>query len=346
MKKILRILLFYLLVILAVACGKKDSQGNGGNGEKKSNESPSKKISIVLDWTPNTNHTGLFVAKELGYFKEEGLENVEIVQPPEGSTTALIGAGGAQFGISFQDTLAKSFSSDNPVPVTAVAAIISHNTSGIISVKDKGIDSPKKLEGHKYATWDDEIEKAILKKIITDDGGDFKKVKMIPNTVTDVVTALKTDIDAVWVYYAWDGIATELAGLQTNFLNFADYGKELVYYSPVIIANNDYLKKNPEEAKKVLKAIKKGYEYSIKNPKEAAKILVKNAPELKLELVTASQEWLASKYTSYATEWGVIDQKRWDLFYEWLFKNGLIKKEIPKGYGFSNDYLEIRKYIQ
>jgi len=333
-------------LILAVACGKKDSQGNGGNGEKKSNESPSKKISIVLDWTPNTNHTGLFVAKELGYFKEEGLENVEIVQPPEGSTTALIGAGGAQFGISFQDTLAKSFSSDNPVPVTAVAAIISHNTSGIISVKDKGIDSPKKLEGHKYATWDDEIEKAILKKIITDDGGDFKKVKMIPNTVTDVVTALKTDIDAVWVYYAWDGVATELAGLQTNFLNFADYGKELDYYSPVIIANNDYLKKNPEEAKKVLKAIKKGYEYSIKNPKEAAKILVKNAPELKLELVTASQEWLASKYTSYATEWGVIDQKRWDLFYEWLFKNGLIKKEIPKGYGFSNDYLEIRKYIQ
>ena len=340
MKKILRVLLFSLLVILAVACGKKDSQGNGGNVEKKSGESSSAKISIVLDWTPNTNHTGLFVAKELGYFKEEGLENVEIVQPPEGSTTALIGAGGAQFGISFQDTLAKSFSNDSPVPVTAVAAIIQHNTSGIISLKDKGIESPKKLEGHKYATWDDEIEKAILKKIITDDGGDFSKVKMIPNTVTDVVTALKTDIDAVWVYYAWDGVATELAGLQTNFLNFADYGKELDYYSPVIIANNDYLKKNPEEAKKVLKAIKKGYEYSIKNPKEAAKILVKNAPELKLELVTASQKWLASKYKADVAEWGVIDQNRWDLFYEWLFKNGLIKKEIPKGYGFSNDYLK------
>ena len=340
MKKILRVLLFSLLVILAVACGKKDSQGNGGNGEKKSNESPSKKISIVLDWTPNTNHTGLFVAKELGYFKEEGLENVEIVQPPEGSTTALIGAGGAQFGISFQDTLAKSFSSDSPVPVTAVAAIIQHNTSGIISLKEKGIDSPKKLEGHKYATWDDEIEKAILKKIITDDGGDFSKVKMIPNTVTDVVTALKTDIDAVWVYYAWDGVATELAGLQTNFLNFADYGKELDYYSPVIIANNDYLKKNPEEAKKVLRAIKKGYEYAIANPEEAAKILVKNAPELKLELVIKSQKWLASKYKADVAEWGVIDQNRWDLFYEWLFKNGLIKKEIPKGYGFSNDYLK------
>ena len=319
MKKILKVLLFCLLGILVASCGKNSSSDTTGNNEKKSGESSSAKISIVLDWTPNTNHTGLFVAKELGYFKEEGLENVEIVQPPEGSTTALIGAGGAQFGISFQDTLAKSFSNDSPVPVTAVAAIIQHNTSGIISLKDKGIDSPKKLEGHKYATWDDEIEKAILKKIITDDGGDFGKVKMIPNTVTDVVTALKTDIDAVWVYYAWDGVATELAGLQTNFLNFADYGKELDYYSPVIIANNDYLKKNPEEA---------------------AKILVKNAPELKLELVTESQKWLASKYKADAAEWGVIDQSRWDLFYEWLFKNSLIKKEIPKGYGFSNDYLK------
>ena len=340
MKKFVKILLLSILGILAISCGKSESQNKTEDKAKTGNESPSKKISIVLDWTPNTNHTGLFVAKELGYFKEEGLENVEIVQPPEGSTTALIGAGGAQFGISFQDTLAKSFATDAPVPVTAVAAIIQHNTSGIISLKDKGIDSPKKMENHKYATWGDEIEKAILKKIITDDGGDFNKVKMIPNTVTDVVTALQTDIDAVWVYYAWDGIATELAGLKTNFLNFADYGKELDYYSPVIIANNDYLKKNPEEAKKVLRAIKKGYEYAIVNPEEAAKILVKNAPELKPELAIASQKWLATRYKADAAEWGVIDANRWDTFYEWLFKNGLVKKEIPKGYGFSNEYLK------
>jgi len=343
MKKIVKIMLLCVMGILVMSCGKSNGKDNGAdskNAGEKNNENSSKKISIVLDWTPNTNHTGLFVAKELGYFKEEGLENVEIVQPPEGSTTALIGAGGAQFGISFQDTLAKSFSNDNPVPVTAVAAIIQHNTSGIISLKDKEIDSPKKLENRKYATWDDEIEKAILKKIITDDGGNFNKVKMIPNTVTDVVTALKTDIDAVWVYYAWDGIATELAGLQTNFLNFADYGKELDYYSPVIIANNEYLKKNPEEAKKVLRAIRKGYEYAIKNPEEAAKILVKNAPELKPELAVTSQKWLSTRYKADSAEWGVIDQNRWDLFYEWLFKNGLIKKEIPKGYGFSNDYLK------
>ena len=321
-KNFIKILILMVILILSVSCVKK-----------------SKKIRIVLDWTPNTNHTGLFVAKDLGYFKDEGID-VEIVQPPEGSTTALIGAGGAEFGISFQDTLAKSFSSDAPVPVTAVAAIINHNTSGIISLKEKGINTPKKLEGKRYATWDDEIEKAILKKMVTDDNGNFNNVKMIPNTVTDVVTALKTNIDAVWVYYAWDGVATKLAGLKTNFLKFVDYGPELDFYSPVIIANNDYLKKNPNEAKKVLKAIKKGYEYSIQNPEKAAKILVKNSPEINPKLALASQEWLVSQYKGNAKKWGEIDKNRWDLFYSWLYKNKLIKKQIPSGFGFSNEYLE------
>ena len=324
MKKILKILILCLILVLAVSCGK-----------SKSNQ----KIKIVLDWVPNTNHTGLYVAKDLGYFKEEGLD-VEIVQPPEGSTTALIGAGGAEFGISFQDTLAKSFAKENPVPVTAVAAILQHNTSGIISLKEKSIDSPKKLEGKKYATWEDNIEQAILKKLVTDDKGDFSKVKLIPYTITDVVTGLKTDVDAVWVYYAWDGIATERAGLQTNFLKIRDYGEELDYYSPVIIANNDFLKKNPEIAKKVLKAIKKGYEYAMKNPEESAKILVKNSPELDINLVTASQKWISKEYQSDAKEWGIIDGNRWNRFYEWLYKNKAVEREIPKNFGYSNEYLK------
>ena len=324
MKKISKILILCLILVLAVSCGK-----------SKNNQ----KIKIVLDWVPNTNHTGLYVAKDLGYFKEAGLD-VEIVQPPEGSTTALIGAGGAEFGISFQDTLAKSFARENPVPVTAVAAILQHNTSGIISLKEKGIDSPKKLEGKKYATWEDNIEQAILKKLVTDDKGDFSKVKLIPYTITDVVTGLKTDVDAVWVYYAWDGIATERAGLQTNFLKIRDYGEELDYYSPVIIANNDFLKKNPEIAKKVLKAIKKGYEYAMKNPEESAKILAKNSPELDINLVTASQKWISKEYQSDAKEWGIIDGNRWNRFYEWLYKNKAVEREIPKNFGYSNEYLK------
>lgn len=296
------------------------------------------KVRIVLDWTPNTNHTGLYVADSLGYFKDAGLD-VEIMQPPEGSTTSLVGAKGAEFGISFQDTLAPTYASDNAIPVTAVAAIIQHNTSGIISLKETEIDSPKKLAGHSYATWDSPIELAIIKKIVEDDGGKFDDIKLIPNTVTDVVTGLQTDIESVWVYYAWDGIATKVAGLDTNYLNFADYGTELDYYSPVIIGNDEYIEKNPDTTKKFLAAVRKGYEYSIEHPEEAADILVKAVPELDETLVKESQIWLADQYKAEVEQWGYIDLERWDAFYSWLYENSLIEQEIPSGTGFTNDYL-------
>ena len=78
----------------------------------------------------------------------------------------------------------------------------------------------------------------------------------------------------------------------------------------------------------------------MKNPEEAAKILVKNAPEVDEKLVIASQKWLADKYQADAASWGIIDKNRWDTFYNWLFVNKLIEKEIPSGFGFSNDYLK------
>jgi ABC-type nitrate/sulfonate/bicarbonate transport system substrate-binding protein len=325
-KKISSLLLIMILVFNIAGCSKDEK------------DSSLKEVSIVLDWTPNTNHTGLYVALEKGYFKELGLK-VSIKEPPEGSTTSLIAAGGAEFGISFQDTLADAFAADEPLPVTAVAALIQHNTSGIISVKEKGIDTPSKLEGKNYATWESPIELAMLKKIVTDDGGDFEKVKLIPNTVTDTITAIKTDVDSVWIYYAWDGIASKIANLETNYINFADYGKELDYYSPVIIANNDFLKKDPKTAKKFLEGCKKGYEYAIKNPEKAADILVKEVPELDKELIVESQKWLADQYKAEVDRWGYIEPDRWNAFYNWVSENKLVAKTLKENTGFSNKYL-------
>jgi len=339
-KRICALLMLMVLAMLTITgCSDSKQPPVGDAVSDNSNaETKKEKIRIVLDWTPNTNHTGLYVAQANGYFEEAGLE-VEIMQPPEGSTTALVGAGGAEFGISFQDTIAPTFASDSPMPITAVAAIIQHNTSGIISLKESGIDSPKKLAGHSYATWDSPIELAIIKKIVEDDGGNYEDIKLIPNTVTDVVTALQTDIESVWVYYAWDGIATEVANLETNYLNFADYGIELDYYNPIIIANNDYLIENPDTAKNFLDAVRQGYEFAIANPNEAADILLKAVPELNETLVRESQKWLANQYKAEVEQWGYIDPARWDAFYTWLSKNNLIENEIPNGTGFTNDFL-------
>lgn len=330
-KKLTALALAGVLTAGLCACGNSEQTDGAADGEKKD-------ITFVLDWTPNTNHTGLYVAEKLGYFDEAGL-NVTIVQPPEDGATTMVASGQAQFGIDFQDYLAPVYTSDEEVPVTAVAAIIQHNTSGIISLKEDGIESPKGLEGKNYATWGLQLEQAIIKNVVTADGGDFDKVNLIPEYVTDVPTALQQDIDAVWVYYAWDGISTKVAGLDTNMFYFKDITPEFDYYSPVIIANTDFLADDPDTAKAFLNAVRKGYEYAIENPDEAADILCEAVPELDPEMVKESQKWLADQYKAEVDQWGYIDPERWNAFYNWLNENGLSEKEIPENYGFTNEYL-------
>ena len=326
-RKTLIITIVASMMVSLCSCGKKD----------KKSDKDMKDITLVLDWTPNTNHTGFYVALSEGYYEEAGL-NVTIVQPPEDGATMMVASGDAEFGIDFQDYLAPVYTSEDDIPVTAVAAIIQHNTSGIISLKEDDIETPKGLEGKNYATWSLPVEQAMIKNIVEADGGDYSKVNLIPEYVTDEVAALKQDIDAIWVYYAWAGIATEIAGLDTNMIYFKDITPEFDYYSPVIISNTEWLAKNDDTAKAFLEATKKGYEFAIDNPDEAAEILCKEVPELDKELVKKSQEWLAGEYKAEVERWGYIDKDRWDAFYKWLYDNDL-SDEIPSGYGFTNDYL-------
>lgn len=329
-KRIFALLMAAACILTVFAGCTKDEKDPGAQAKTK--------LTVVLDWTPNTNHTGLYVAQKNGYFADNGLE-VTIEQPPEDGAEALVASGKAQFGVSFQENVASALTADSPLPVTAVAALIQHNTSGIISLKKNNITSPKDMAGHSYASWNTPIEKAILKDVIEKDGGDFNKVKMIYNSATDVVTALQTNIDTVWIYYAWDGIATEVKGLETNYFAFKDINPALDFYTPLLIANDSFLKEHPDQAKAFLKAARLGYEYSIEHPEEAAAILCEYAPETDKEIAVASQKYLASQYKAEVERWGEFDQKRWDTFYDWLYENKVIAKEIPDGKGFTNDYL-------
>ncbi len=325
MKKLISLFLSILIVFCLSSCGKTENE----------------KITIVLDWTPNTNHTGIFVAQTNGYFEEAGL-NVEIVQPPEDGAVALVASGKAQFGVSFQDTIAPAFVGDNAIPVTAVAAVIQHNTSGIISRKGEGMHTPKGLEGKKYATWDLSVEKETIRDVMKADGGNFDLVELIPSTVTDEVSALKSrSVDAIWIFYAWAGIACQTAGLETDYFEFADINPVFDYYTPIIIGNNTWLEENPETAKAFIEALSKGYTYAVENPKAAADILMDAAPELKSnsELVYASQEYLSSEYIADASKWGEFDPERWAAFYNWLNEKNLLEDKIDPSFGFTNDYL-------
>lgn len=298
------------------------------------------KVDLILDWVPNTNHTGLYVAQEKGFFEEAGVE-LEVKRPPEGSTTELVGLGQAQFGISFQDSLAHRFVGE--LPVTAVATIIEHNTSGVIANLETGIKGPKDMEGFKYGTWNDPTELAMLEYIIAKEGGDYSKVELVPNQADNSVVGLANEMfDSAWIYYAWDGIMAEYQDVPTNFFLFKDYADELDYYSPVIIANNEYLENNKEEAKAIIQAIKKGYQYAAEHPEEAADILIKYAPELKdqRDFVVASQTWISQQYAENMDQWGQIDEARWNAFYQWLVDHELVDAKLLEGIYFTNEFVE------
>lgn len=311
---------------LLFACGKKADQEAG-------------KIDFILDWSPNTNHTGLYVAEEKGYFKEAGLD-VSIKLPPEDSTSDLIINGKAPFGIYFQDSMAKKL--EKGAGITAVAAIVEHNTSGIISKKSAGIKEPKDLVGKKYGSWNDPIELGMIQSLMESQGADFKKLELVPNNDSNSITPIANGLfDAAWIYYGWDGIMAEKQGMDTDFFYMKDFVPAFDYYSPVIIGNNDYLKAHPEESKKLIQAIKKGYQYAMDHPEEAADILIKHAPELEKQkdFVLASQKYLSEHYASDKDQWGQIDGQRWDAFYAWAQKAGLVEKDLTKQ-GYNNEYVK------
>ncbi|MBR0399445.1 MAG: ABC transporter substrate-binding protein [Mogibacterium sp.] len=334
-----------MLSLLAGCSGGSGSSGaEGSESEESADSKDLKEITFVLDWTPNTNHTGIYVAQEKGYYEDAGLK-VNIVQPPEDGAVSLVAAGQAQFGVDAQDTLAAALALDEPLHVKAVASLIQHNSSGIMSRKGEGMDKAGGLEGKTYSTWNSPIELAMIKYLMEKDGADFDKLELIPNNITDEPAALEAkQTDAVWVFYGWSCINADLKGFDYDYLWFKDYGKEMDYYTPVLIANSDFLESDPDTAKAFMEATAKGYEDAIEDPEGAAQILIKGDTTGSLagseELVTASQKWMADQYKADVDRWGYIDPERWDAFYKWLTDNDLCENPLEAGTGFTNDYLQ------
>lgn len=326
-----------LLVIPGFVLHNANRLSDGAQGA--SNQQTLEPITFVLDYTPNTNHLGIYAAKELGYYAQEGLD-VQIVQPPEDGAEAMVGAGQAEFGMSYQDTLANFLFAKNAVPITAVAAVLQHNTSGIMSSHASHIARPRDLEGKTYATMQSATEEAILKELVLADGGDFSKVRLVPAGTTDEVSGLKGGLfDAIWSFSGWGKQNADLNNLDVDFQNLTDFNKVFDYYTPVIIANDSFLAEKPNVAKRFLAATAKGYIYAVEHPHQAADILLKYAPETNAALAHASAAALASEYVSDAPYWGYIDKNRWSSFYQWLHDKELLETARPAEIGFTNEFL-------
>lgn len=326
----------YISIILAGALMLTTLSGCSKKEEKSANKG--EKVTVVLDWTPNTNHTGLYTALENGYYKDQGLD-VEIVQPPEGGAASLVASGKADFGISYQEEVTYAKTSDDPLPIKAIAAVIQHNSSGFASPKDKNIETPKDFEGKIYGGWGSESETAAIKAVMEKTGADFDKVTIADIGQDDFFTATTNSVDFAWIYEGWDVVQAKLKNFDLNFIPLNQFDKRLDYYTPVIISNETLLNDNPELAKKFMKATTEGYQFAIDNPEEAAKILVKHAPEIDEELAIESQKFLASKYKDDAPRWGEMKDEVWNNYTAFLKEYGLINKNLKPEDAYTNEFL-------
>jgi len=321
--------------------------GCGSEQTSSSNSSGSTPVSIALDWTPNTNHIGIFVADQLGYYKDEGV-NVKILPYANTAPETLVSRGKADFGVGNQAGIAYARASGQDV-LQVMANIAKTQYAIGVQASNKALQSPKDLDGKTYAGFGTPDEGPELEYVIKADGGTgvFKTVTLnttayeaVYNNAADFTIAVTT----------WEGIQAELLGKPMRFFEFTDYGFP-VQYSSVIESSNKYLKANPDTAKKFLAATQKGYQYAQENPVEAAKLLVKANPQTikDAELAKQSALMLADDgyYEGLDGKIGPVDAAIWNKYGSFLYSSKLLTGDDGKPLAsepdwnnfFTNDYL-------
>jgi ABC-type nitrate/sulfonate/bicarbonate transport system substrate-binding protein len=294
------------------------------------------KAILSLDWVPNTNHTGFYVALEKGWYAEEGID-LEI-QIPSDPAAALkqVAYGNTEFGVSFQEevTIARS----NNIPIVSLAAMIQHNTSAFASLAETGIERAKDIEGKRYGSYGLPIERPILGQLMACDGGDIDTVEFIDVGFDAFPALIGKRVDLAWIFLAWDGVQAEIMGQELNTLPlYVSCVPD--YYTPVIISGETTIASKPDLVRRFMAATVRGYEYAIAHPEESVETLLRASPETDAELARRSQAWLSPRYQDDAERWGVQSLAVWQEFADFMFENALIDRAIDAEKAFTNDFL-------
>lgn len=297
-----------------------------------------KKVTVILDYVPNTNHTGMYVALDKGYYEAEGLD-VEIVEPTDGATATLVAQQKGTFGISYQEDVTIALSAEDPLPIKAVATVIQHNTSGFVSLADSGITSPADFEGKTYAGWGGPGESAVLEACMTQAGADFSKLNIVVSDGSGF-EALGKSCDVMWFFEGWDCITAARNGCELNYMELRQLDERLDYYTPVIITSDAVIDSDPEMVKAFLRATAKGYADAIADPDTAAEVLYDHAPDYDLEMLKQSQEYLADKYMEDTDTWGLMKDEVWDNYTAFLQEYGVISEALPASDCYTNEFLQ------
>ena len=299
-------------------------------------------VRLMLDWVPNVNHVGIYVANELGYFADAGLD-VEILIPGEVYPAAAVLAGEVEFGIDYQEYL--TLLSEREQGLVSVAAILQSNTSGFAVREGLGVQGFADLDGLRYGTFHSPFEEPTLRSLVecagVAGGGEFE---FLP-AGTDVLALLGSErADFAWIFYGTQGVQAEELGVGLTYLPMNEHFDCIPdYYTPVVITSREFIERDPGSVRAFLSALGRGHYAAAADPVGAARALSAAAPELDENELRRSIPWLAGYMFTDAGQWGYQESGRWLAYAEWMYGQGLLEQRpTAAGTGelFTNDYAD------
>ncbi len=290
-------------------------------------------LKVVLDWFPNTNHTGMLIAKKRGWFEEAGLD-VEI----DGQVHGEMELHGADFVCGPEIAMLECM--QRGIPLTGIAVFTQKCDSGIVSLKSSGITRPRELMGKRLTHWTPEWFHKSISRLVEEDGGDYSKIHLVNMDVGDIVEALTTVADATWVYENWENEVLIDAGYEINYFNLGDCDPVFDFPAPAMAADRRVLKEKPEAVKAFLACIDRGYRVAAADPEGCILEVREYMPEgCSDEMLIRSQKHLAPIFLDKQGKWGRIAPERWNRMADWLVEVGVIEHRMEEEFtnGFFAD---------
>jgi ABC-type nitrate/sulfonate/bicarbonate transport system substrate-binding protein len=299
------------------------------------------KITLALDWTPNINHIGFFVAHNKGFYEEAHLE-VEIQEPGSDdyqlTPAKKVELGQADVALCPTESVISYRTKENPFGLIAIAALLQEDLSAIAASKQAGIRTPRDLDGKTYSSYQARYEDGIVREMIKNDGGSGELKIIYPKKLGIWNTLLQGEADATWIFMNWEGVEAKTSGHALNYFRLCDYG--IPYsYSPVITADASKVRDNLETYQTFLRATKKGYLYCHSHPREALRILKAELPptDKDIDLELALRE--TSRHFGNEQTWGHIDPDNLSSFLDWIKHKELETAEIDTEDIYTKDCL-------
>lgn len=278
-------------------------------------------IRLALDWLPNTNHTGVYVAQAQGWYEEAGIDLKILPYSNIGAETSVT-TGRADVAVSSTESVLAAAAVGEPV--VSIAAIMSTNTAAFAVLASSDISSPADFAGKRYAAFGAAYEEPILRTLIEASGGTGDVDSVVLST-SGFDALLAGFADVVWVFEGWQGVQAELEGIDVRLFNFSDYGLP-DYYTPVFVTSPATLDARPEHLQAFIDATARGYTFAADNPAEAARILLDTTPPGTFpnpELVRRSQAFVSQYYLPETDVWGYQDPALWQGYPDLLLDAGV-----------------------